>query len=85
MGKINCLFLITIPVHNAEKYLKMYINSIINHTFTKFETIVIDDYSNGNCEETINLYNNDKIIYRYEQNKGTLLTGKQKDRRKKVF
>ncbi|EKV56323.1 glycosyl transferase [Brachyspira hampsonii 30446] len=76
MGKINCLFLITIHVNNVEKYLKMYINSIINHTFTKFKTIVIDYYSNSNCKETINLYNDNKIIYRYEQNKGTLLTGK---------
>ncbi|OEJ15957.1 glycosyl transferase [Brachyspira hampsonii] len=73
MCKINCFFSIIIPVYNTEKYLKRCINSIINQTFTKFEIIIVNDCSNGNCEEIINSYNDNRIIYiRHEQNKGTL-------------
>lgn len=77
MDKINYYFSIIIPVYNTEKYLKRCIESVLNQTFSDFEIIVVDDYSNGNCKEIIDSYKDNRIIYiKHEKNKGTLYARK---------
>ena len=45
---------IIMPLHNAEKFVKAAIESVINQTFTDWELIVIDDYSTDNSNEVVN-------------------------------
>lgn len=62
---------VIIPVYNTEKYLTKAISSILNSSIKNdIEIIVVDDASNGNCEEIINNYK-EKITYiRHKKNKG---------------
>lgn len=59
---------IIIPVYNAEKYLKICVDSILNQTFKDFELILINDGSSDTskeiCEQYIKL---DKRIYMIDQ------------------
>ena len=63
---------IIIPVYNAEKYLKICVDSILNQTFKDFELILIDDGSSDTskeiCEQYIKLDNRVKVIE--QSNKG---------------
>lgn len=79
MNKINHYFYVIISVYNAVKYLKIHINSIVNQSFSDFEIIIIDDYSNVNCIEISNPYKDQIIIYiKLEENISTLLDRKIK-------
>ena len=73
MCKREPLFSIIIPVYNTEEYLNRCINSVINQTFNDFEIIIVDDFSNGNCEEIVKNYTDKRIKYiRHNSNMGTL-------------
>lgn len=43
--KKNKLISIILPVYNGEKYLRESIESIINQLYSRFELIIVDDYS----------------------------------------
>ena len=66
-------FSIIVPMYNAEKYIRICVNSILMQTFQDFELIIVDDCSTDNsyniCRE---LYgNNEKIhLFRHEKNQG---------------
>lgn len=47
---------VIIPVYNAEKYIKLCFDSIINQTFSNFEVIIINDGSTDNSLEICNEY-----------------------------
>ena len=49
MAKIS----IIIPVYNSEKYIRRFLNSILNQTFQDFEIILIDDNSKDNSLKII--------------------------------
>ena len=73
----NPFISIIIPVYNTEKYLKRCLNSIVNQSFTDIEIIIINDFSPGNCDDIINSFNDNRIIYKkHEYNKGLLLARK---------
>ena len=63
---------ILIPVYNAEKYLKLCIESILNQTYGNFEIVVLDDGSNDSslsiCEEFFKRDNRIKV--HSQENKG---------------
>ena len=59
------------PVYNAEKYLKVAIESILNQTFKDYEFIIVDDHSSDKSWKIIRTYaKKDKriIALRNEQN-----------------
>lgn len=66
-------FSIIIPMYNAEKYIKICVDSILNQTFQDFEVIIVDDVSTDNsykiCRE---LYGSNKKIrlFRHDKNFG---------------
>lgn len=80
MNKINenKFISIIIPVYNTERYLRRCLDSIINQNFKDIEIIVVNDYSQGNCDDIIEEYRKKtEIIYeKHEFNKGTLIARK---------
>ena len=48
------LISVLLPVYNCEQYLEKAIQSILDQTYTNFELLIIDDYSNDNSAEIIN-------------------------------
>ncbi|MCC9137340.1 glycosyltransferase [Pontibacter silvestris] len=70
------LFSILIANYNNGRYLREAINSVIAQTYSKWEIIIVDDYSN---DESISIYKelelNDKIkIFFNEKNEGVGVT-----------
>ena len=64
---------IIIPVYNAEKDLPRCLESALNQTYQNIEIIVVNDCSQGNCEEIMKSYiqKYSKIIYlQHDKNKG---------------
>jgi glycosyltransferase involved in cell wall biosynthesis len=47
---------IVMPVYNSEKYLEIAIKSILNQTYSKFEFLILDDFSTDNSVSIINRY-----------------------------
>lgn len=56
---ISCIM----PVYNAEKYLRVAIDSILNQTYKDFELIIINDGSTDKSAEIIKSYDDPRIIY----------------------
>lgn len=54
---------IIVPAYNCEKYINATIDSILNQTYSKFEIIVIDDYSTDSTAELVKKYNDERIVY----------------------
>ena len=52
----NELISIIIPIHNAGKYLRLCIESIISQTYTNLEIILVDDASEDNSKDIIEEY-----------------------------
>lgn len=72
---MNTFFSISMPVHNAEKYLDEAIQSIINQDYDNYEIVLIDDSSTDSsfsiCEKWKELYP-DKITVKKNYKKGSL-------------
>lgn len=65
------------PVYNAEKYLALAIESILNQTYLSLEFIIIDDGSTDNSAKIIKEYlqQDDRIhFYQNEKNLGLIAT-----------
>lgn len=73
MGKKKPLISIVMPAYNAQKYISVAIESILNQTFKKFELIVINDCSKDKTldiikffskkDSRVKLVNNDSRLY----------------------
>lgn len=71
MPKISVLM----SVYNTqEEYLREAIESILNQTYTDFEFIIINDGSSNNAKEVIMSYNDSRIKYFEQENKGLIYT-----------
>lgn len=77
---------VIMPVYNAEKYIEIAINSILNQTLKDFELIIVDDKGNDKSIEIVQNYHDPriKIIHNdsnqgiaYSRNRGiSIATGK---------
>ena len=68
-------FSIIIPVYNTEKYLSRCLDSVINQTFKDIEIIIVNDASQGNCNEIVEEYlkKDNRIKYiEHSENKSLL-------------
>lgn len=64
---------IIVPVYNAEKYMEKCLNRLIEQSYKNIEVIIVNDCSQGNCEEIANKYRqiDNRIKYiKHEKNKG---------------
>lgn len=66
---------VLMPVFNAEKYLALSIESILNQTYADFLFYIINDGSSDNSENIIRSYKDERIVYlKNETNKGLIYT-----------
>ncbi|GBU24705.1 glycosyl transferase [Fibrobacteria bacterium R8-3-H12] len=71
---------IIIPIYNAEKYLCRCLDSVLAQTFTDFECILIDDFSEDNSVEICENYakkDSRIIVLKNTENIGASLTRKK--------
>ncbi|MBO4601350.1 MAG: glycosyltransferase [Bacilli bacterium] len=61
---------VVVPVYNSSKYLNKCIDSLINQTFNDIEFIIINDGSTDDSEDIIKSYNDERIKYIKQTNKG---------------
>ncbi len=58
------------PVYNHERYIGRCIESLLAQTYTKWEMIVVDDGSTDGTAEVVKSYDDCRITYLYQQNRG---------------
>ncbi|MGL4452579.1 MAG: glycosyltransferase [Sarcina sp.] len=61
---------IILPVYNGEKYIQSAIKSVLAQTYQNLELIIVDDGSIDKTKEVINKFDDKRIKYIYQQNKG---------------
>ena len=61
---------VVMPTYNGSKYIKRAIESILGQTYTNFEFLIIDDGSEDNTAEIIHSFNDKRIKYIYQDNRG---------------
>jgi glycosyltransferase involved in cell wall biosynthesis len=62
-------FSVIIPTYNRANFLYKAIESVLSQTYKGFELIIIDDGSTDNTKEIISKYQDERIIYFYQENK----------------
>lgn len=74
MKNIEPLVSIIMPAHNAEKYIRQSIQSVINQSYQNWELIITDDASTDQTLEAIESFNEDRIhILKLTQNVGAAI------------
>ncbi|MHC4206509.1 MAG: glycosyltransferase, partial [Planctomycetota bacterium] len=68
--KISPSVSVIIPCFNTAKYLSQAIESVLRQTFGDFEIIVVDDGSTDNTPEVVKSFEDGRIHYIYQKNKG---------------
>ena len=71
-------FSIVIPTYNRAELLKRCLDSVVAQTFTDWEAIVVDNYSEDNTEEVVLSYNDDRIRYLKNHNHGIIAVSRNK-------
>jgi len=70
----NPLVSVLMPAYNAEEYIGIAINGILNQTFTDFELVIINDGSTDNTEKIIKSFTDKRIVYQKQENQGVART-----------
>jgi glycosyltransferase involved in cell wall biosynthesis len=61
---------VVLSAFNHEKYIADAIRSVLDQTLTDFELIVVNDGSTDRTEEIVKSFQDDRIIYIYQENQG---------------
>jgi glycosyltransferase involved in cell wall biosynthesis len=67
---VNIFFSIIIPTYNRKSFLSNAIQSVLAQKFRGFELIIVDDGSSDNTKELVFSFNDDRIRYIYQLNRG---------------
>ena len=72
------LISVIVPIYNAEKYLKICIDSIMNQSYYNIQIILVDDGSEDNCPAICDEYAqlDTRIIVIHKKNQGLVLARK---------
>ena len=65
-------FSVVIPTYNHEVFLEKAVKSVLNQTFSDYEIIIIDNYSDDNTENLIRNLNNKNIKFIKNRNDGII-------------
>lgn len=71
--KENKKLSIIVPVYNAEKYMEKCLDRLLEQSYKNIEIIIVNDCSQGNCEEIAEKYQklDNRVKYiKHEKNKG---------------
>lgn len=66
----NILVSVITPTYNHEKFIGECIDSLLGQTFVDWEQIIVDDGSTDRTKTIISQYNDPRITYLYQDNKG---------------
>ena len=66
------LFSIVIPTYNRANEIGRCISSVVNQTYSNWEAIVVDNYSQDNTQEIVNSFNDKRIRYFKNHNYGII-------------
>jgi glycosyltransferase involved in cell wall biosynthesis len=61
---------VIIPTYNYGRFLGEALQSVLNQTFADFEIIVVDDGSTDNTRDVAARFNDNRIRYIYQENRG---------------
>lgn len=61
---------VIMPAYNAERWIATSIESVLSQTFADLELIIVDDGSSDGTSQVIQSYNDPRICYFYQDNKG---------------
>ncbi|MEP6673913.1 MAG: glycosyltransferase [Ferruginibacter sp.] len=61
---------VLMPAYNAEKYIRIAIDSVLNQTYTDFELLIINDGSTDQTEKIIHSYTDGRIRLINQSNQG---------------
>lgn len=66
LGKVTVI----VPTYNYGHYLEGCIESLVCQTYRDLEILIIDDGSEDNTREIVELFSDERIIYIYKKNSG---------------
>ncbi len=66
---------VVIPTYNRAHLIAESIQSALDQAFTDFELIVVDDGSTDNTKEVVDSFQDPRIRYFYQENKGVAVAG----------
>ena len=66
----DILFSVIIPTYNRANMIGKAIDSVLAQTYTNWELIIVDDGSTDNTKDVVQSYNDSRIKYFYQENKG---------------
>jgi len=69
-GRNHGMISVIMPVYNAARFLKAAIDSILNQTEEHLELIIVNDGSTDSSEDIILAYQDKRIVYVRQENKG---------------
>lgn len=69
---MNILFSIIIPTYNRAKEIGRCIDSVLSQTYKNWEAVIVDNYSDDNTEEIVASYNDSRIHYYKNHNRGVI-------------
>ena len=72
MDKTSPLISVIVTTYNRKRLLKQTLDSILNQTFTDFELIVVDNYSDYNFISYIKSFNDKRIKSFQNKNNGVI-------------
>ncbi len=68
--KRSPLVSVILPTYNRQKFIEEAIQSLLDQTYENFEVIIVDDGSEDKTEEVVRSFDDKRIIYIYQDNKG---------------
>lgn len=68
----NLKFSIVIPTYNRAGTIKRCLDSVVQQTYSNWEAIVVDNFSEDNTEEIVKSYNDSRILYYKNHNYGII-------------
>ena len=65
-----CLITVIIPAYNQAQYLADAVGSVLAQSYEQFEVLIIDDGSTDNTRQVAQSFDDPRVHYRYQANRG---------------